>query len=104
VSYYEELDGPREVFVKLVAVSKDLRRQGGGYADEMFAQTLDAITARALDYKVEVTEVLISGLIEPANRPSQAMAKRAGFQHRGILDNLQLWERNLPVGTPGDIR
>lgn len=47
VSYVEEIDGPDVVEMAVGATALRLRHKGGGYADAMFSDALDVVTARA---------------------------------------------------------
>ncbi len=94
VSCYEELDGPELVQLRFMAVAWRLRHKGGGYADEMFRETLDAITARALEQGAPVVE--ISGRVWPENAPSQAMCRRNGLLHYETYPTgVQKWANTL---------
>lgn len=95
VSYYEELDGPSDIYLHVGAVATRLRGKGGGYADEMIEDTLDAITAAA--FAAGVTEVRVAGRIYESNRPSQEMVRRAGFRHVGNTQapGVQIWSLDL---------
>jgi hypothetical protein len=94
VSFYEELDGPSDVFIKAMAIHLRLRHKGGGYADEMFEQTFDAITARAIDTSTPTVQV--SARVDERNHPSQQMNRRAGLRHRAMVsEGLQNWSRDF---------
>jgi hypothetical protein len=94
VSFYEELDGPSDVFLRSMAIHMRLRHKGGGYADEMFEQTFDAISTRAIE--TATPAVQISGRVEEQNHPSQEMCRRAGLRHRGMVsESLQNWSRDF---------
>lgn len=96
VSYLEELDGPGLVEMALGAVALPLRHKGGGYADEMFRDSLDVLTGRAVE--ASVPEVVVVGYIFEANRPSQELCRRHGFQHVGSGgDGVQMWQMRLPT-------
>ncbi len=96
VSVALELDGPAEVEWEYGAIALRLRRQGGGYADEMCRDLFDQLTARAVE--AQVLEIRIVGYVWHENRPSQEMLRRNGFLHTDAAgDGVQFWERYLLV-------
>lgn len=93
-SCYEEVDGPTQVDLLVMAIALRLRRRGGGYADEMMDDTLDAITGRAI--ATETPEVLVTARVWEENAPSQAMCRRAGLRHTGMAaPRVQQWSIRL---------
>lgn len=96
VSFVQELAGPDVVEAELGAVATRLRNKGGGYADELIRETLDALTERALEQ--QVPEVLVVGHVYELNGPSQALCRRHGFVHTGAgAEGVQQWTKVLPV-------
>jgi ribosomal protein S18 acetylase RimI-like enzyme len=95
----EEFEKNERFEITVCAVEKRLRSRGGGYADEMLEQIIEAVNARVLDHG-GTEHVLVEALIDPRNGPSQALFRRAGFKHRRERDGLQVWERTLAAPTP----
>lgn len=93
--FYEELDGPGLVELHIGAVAMRHRFSGSGVADEMMAATFDAITTRALEAGVDLVE--IGAWIDPGNRGSQAMCRRATMRQTAVKDDLQRWGTVLLV-------
>lgn len=94
VAWYEETDGPAEVFLRLMAVHCRLRNRCGGYADEMVEHVLDRVTARAVE--TDTRDVAVTGHVDENNRASQAMCRRAGLRHVGMFDeHYQVWAIRL---------
>lgn len=98
VAFYDELDGPGTIEVRAVAVGREYRHHGGGYADEMLRTVLDEITLRALDHGVDF--VTVRAHIDESNRPSQRLFRRVGMQQTGVLSGteLQIWSAVYQVG------
>ncbi|QSR27097.1 hypothetical protein CFH99_15835 [Nocardioides aromaticivorans] len=97
VVFYEELDGPAQIEVHVVAVSMAYRRRGGGWADELLRMTLDDITATAIEQGVDITSIV--AWIDEGNRPSQDLFRRTGFRQVGVLEGstLQRWALTLQI-------
>lgn len=95
--YYEELDGPALVEVRVAAVANRHRQQGGGVADEMMTKLLDALTERALELGVDIVEV--GTWVHEKNRASQALCRRFNLRQTALADDLglQRWARTVPV-------
>jgi hypothetical protein len=94
--HWEELDGPSFVEVRVAGLALRCRRTGGGYADEMMVQALDAMTARALDVRVD--SVTVTCYVYELNHPSQRMCRHAGLRHTGDgAQGVQMWSRDLPI-------
>lgn len=98
VSVYEELDGPGQVELCFMAVAHRLRFKGGGYADEMWSHTWDAIEARAIEQGVTV--VSLSGLVHEGNEYSQKFCRRMKMRHTGMLPDspFQQWSATHILG------
>lgn len=67
--------------MRVGAIAVRHRHKGGGYADEMFRDSLDLVTENAA--AMEVREVTVVGHVWEANRPSQDLCRRHGFIHTG---------------------
>jgi hypothetical protein len=97
VVFYEELDGPAQIEVHLVAVATRYRRRGGGWADETMSVLFDTLTDRALELGVHQIAVLT--WIDEGNRASQALCRRFGLRQTGVSDStLQRWAGTILVG------
>lgn len=94
--HWEEVDGPSYVDVIVAGVALRCRRQGGGFADEMMEQALDAMTARVIESDGDTLRV--SAAIFADNHPSQRMCRDAGMRHRDMGGpNVQLWTMTLII-------
>jgi len=96
VSHWLEVDGPAVVEVREMAVALRHRRDGGQVASELMAQTIDEITARAIE--AGVGEVVVQGMIWHENLPSQRLAAEAGFKVTGSgAPGVQEWTAVIVV-------
>jgi hypothetical protein len=99
ISYYEFLDGPRQVDLLVMAIAQRLRHAGLPYADEMFVDTLDAITTEALEYEREdIDTVFLKGRVNEKNRASREMCRRAGLSYlEPAGPGVEVWGANFLV-------
>lgn len=99
VSYYELLDGPRQVDLLVMALAYRLRRSGLAYADEMFTDTLDAITTEALHYeRGPIDTVTVLGRVNEKNNASKEMCRRAGLAYmKPAGPGVETWAANFLV-------
>lgn len=76
-AYYEELDGPGQVHVNLLAVAKKHRRAGGTVARELGQELQGRLIDRAL--QAEVDEILLTAFVHPENAASRRLCEEAGL-------------------------
>lgn len=85
VAWTAEVDGPHDVFVKVLAVA--LRLRGQGYAQELLDEVVDRVANRA--DAAGADRVTLSGNVHVNNAASRRFCERAGagvFQGHGELD------------------
>lgn len=87
VAWTEEVDGPYDVFVKVMAVA--LRLRGQGVALEMLDAMVDRLANRAEASDSEASILRLSGNVHVQNAASQKFCQRAEagvFEGHGELD------------------
>lgn len=97
--YWEELDGPAEVEVRVAAVATRFRGKGGGWADEMMRTLFDTLTLNAIT--ADAQAVRVTTWIHEQNHPSQRLCRNYGFAHMGTFlatdPELQRWAAEILV-------
>lgn len=92
VSVFQEVDGPAQVDIELMAISLEHRHRG--FAREMCNRTLEEIEDRAL--AADVTETLVNGYVWHQNIDSQRMClANGGSLTETYDDGRQRWSRLL---------
>lgn len=90
VCHVEQVDGPGQVELALIAVERRLRGTGHLFADETVAEALDDITGRAIEAGVD--EVLVQAYVWHQNVPSQALCARQGMARTGDTgEGVEVW-------------
>jgi hypothetical protein len=99
VSYYEFLDGPQQVDLLVMAIAYRLRGTGLSYADEMFTDTLDAITTEAIESdRAPIDRVFLQGRVHEKNNASKEMCRRAGLAYMEPAgEGVETWAANFLI-------
>ena len=89
---FTEDDDAVETFVAAIAVSAEVRGEGGVLADATMAEVWNLTCGRAIDRGA--SSVFLTGKISTRNHPAQRMAERCGQEPVGLpAGELQLWIR-----------
>lgn len=89
---FTEDDDAVEAFLAAIAVSTEVRGEGGNIADATMAEVWNLTCARAVDRGA--SELFLTGKISTRNLPAQRMAERCGQEPVGLPSGeLQLWIR-----------
>jgi predicted GNAT superfamily acetyltransferase len=89
VAWTEDVDGPHDVFVRVVAVAARLRGQGGQHADELLDELKDRLANRA--DAAGANSLILTGNIDPSNEASRKLALRAGAEYSEMHGAFEQW-------------
>ncbi len=93
----QEMDGPPQVDLDVVAVHLRFRRRGGGWAREAVRHALDTVTTTAHAAGVDVVE--FGAWVHEDNRAAQKLLESFGLDQTAQRDDgYQRWARDVIVG------
>ena len=96
VAWTENVDGPTDVFIRVMALASRARNLGAGHADEMFEEMKDRLADR-----VEIAgadHLILTAKVDPRNEASRHLGERSGASVFAVDDPFEMWVLPIIIG------